>query len=353
MAQAIGDILAYKVLSNSVLDYLTSILILIIGITIIKLGKKIFFKYLKELTKRTKSAMDDMVIENIEKSLIPLLYFCVFYISAYSLRLDPAFVKILNSASAIILTFVGIRFLIWLTSNTVEVYWRRHGDDPLKRRSLKGFLTIINVVIWSTGIVFLLDNLGFKISAVIAGLGIGGVAVALAAQAILGDLFSYISIVFDRPFEIGDYILVEDKGGTVNYIGIKTTRLTSLNGEQLVFSNSDLTKSRIQNFKRMERRRVAFFVEVEYKESLEQLKKIPDLLRQIVEGSSEITIFERAHFISYETNSPEHSSLIYEIVYYMKTSDHNDFMNTQQGINLKIIEAFEKGGLELKKIYVK
>ncbi len=346
MLQKVQFILGFTILENRILDYIISILIIFIGILTIKLVKKTVINYLKKLAERAKSKPNDILIENIEKSLIPVFYYGVFYLGIYNLKLNDSFIKALQAANAIVVTFVGIRFLIFLISNTFEICWRRYGYDTEKRKSLKGLLNVLNVLIWSTGIIFLLDNLGFKISAVIAGLGIGGVAVALAAQTILGDLFSYVSIVFDRPFEVGDYILVDDKAGTVNYIGVKTTRITSLSGEQLIFSNSDLTKSRIQNFKRMEKRRVTFKVGVDYETKPEYLKKIPDIIKKNIENMQDV-IFDRAHLVSYSD-----SSFNFEVVYYVVGREHNKYMDIQQDINLTIFEDLERLGIKLKTLMV-
>ena len=208
------------------------------------------------------------------------------------------------------------------------------------QRSLKGILRVIRVVIWGLAIVFFLDNLGFKISTVIAGLGIGGIAVGLAAQAILKDLFSYFSIIFDRPFEVGDFIIIDDYLGTVEYIGAKTTRIRSLSGEQLVFSNTDLTDSRVRNYKRMEKRRVLFRIGVTYDTPLEKLKEIPRVIEDIIKNVPD-TIFDRAHFFSYAD-----FSLVFEIVYYVIGSDYNKYMDIQQEINFKIKEEFNKRSIE-------
>ncbi|MCX7765301.1 MAG: mechanosensitive ion channel family protein, partial [Candidatus Sumerlaeia bacterium] len=168
------------------------------------------------------------------------------------------------------------------------------------------------------------------------GLGIGGVAVALAAQAILGDLFSYFAILFDRPFEVGDFIIIGDLSGTVEYIGLKTTRIRSINGEQVVIANTDLTNSRIRNYKRMERRRVVFRIGVRYETNLEQLKEIPVLIKNIISQIPEAT-FDRAHFFSYGD-----FSLVFEIVYFVNDRDYYKYMDIQQQINLKIKEEFAR-----------
>jgi small-conductance mechanosensitive channel len=199
---------------------------------------------------------------------------------------------------------------------------------------------LINIFVWVIGLVFLMGNLGFDISAVIAGLGIGGIAIALAAQAILGDLFSYFVIFFDRPFEVGDFITVQDKVGTVEYTGIKTTRLRALTGEQLVFSNTDLTNSRIHNFKKMQERRVLFRLGVVYQTSAAQLKEIPQIVKNIIEKHSDVR-FDRGHFATYGD-----FSLNFEFVYFVIGSEYVKYMDTQQSINLEIYDEFEKRGIE-------
>ena len=171
-------------------------------------------------------------------------------------------------------------------------------------------------------------------------LGIGGIAIALAAQAILGDLFSYFVIFFDRPFEVGDFILVGDKVGVVEYTGIKTTRIRALGGEQLVFSNTDLTNSRIHNFKQMERRRVVFKLGVIDQTKAEQLEEVTKIVREVIEQQPDAS-FDRGHFASYGD-----FSLNFEFVYYVTGGDYVKYMDTQQAINLEIYRAFEQRGIE-------
>jgi small-conductance mechanosensitive channel len=182
--------------------------------------------------------------------------------------------------------------------------------------------------------------MGYNVTTIVAGLGIGGIAVALAAQNILGDLFNYFVIFLDRPFEIGDFIIIDEKKGVVEHIGIKTTRLKSLSGEQLVVANSDLTSSRIHNYKRMENRRALFNINVVYNTSYENLKSIPELLKSIV-LEQELAEFDRSHFLAYGD-----SSLTFEIVYYVKDSRYVIFADVQQAINLRIFEEFSKRGIE-------
>lgn len=223
---------------------------------------------------------------------------------------------------------------------SLRIYGFIHRDQPNMRQSLNALIPAVRVFLWAIGIVFVLDNLGFDISAVVTGLGIGGVAIALASQGILQDLFSYFSILLDRPFEIGDFIVVGDMSGTVQQVGIKTTRLQSLDGEQLILANTDLTASRIQNFQRMTQRRIAFNLGVTYETTKTQLELIPDILRHIIEGIPQVT-FDRAHFASFGD-----SSLNYEVVYLVETNDYMVYRDVQQQMNLTIKEQFDKAGIE-------
>ena len=171
-------------------------------------------------------------------------------------------------------------------------------------------------------------------------LGIGGIAIALAAQTILGDLFSYFVIFFDRPFEIGDFIVIDDKSGVVEHIGIKTTRIRTLGGEQLICSNTDLTNSGLHNYKRLQKRRILFNLGVTYQTSHQQISEIPGILKGIVESKPYVT-FDRAHFSGYGD-----FSLNFEIVYYILDSDYTFYMDKQQAIYLDILKAFEERGIE-------
>lgn len=186
----------------------------------------------------------------------------------------------------------------------------------------------------------MLDQLNFNITALVAGLGVGGVAVALAVQNILGDLFASLSIVLDKPFVVGDFIVVDNLRGTVERVGIKTTRVRSLDGELMVFSNTDLLKSRIRNFKRMSDRRVEFTLGVTYGTPLDKLRRIPQWLREIVKAQPK-TRFDRAHFKQYGE-----WALVFEVVYYVLDSDYSVYMDVQQAINLALFERLEREGVE-------
>ncbi|MEB2296778.1 MAG: mechanosensitive ion channel family protein, partial [Ignavibacteria bacterium] len=324
---------------NTIQSYLIALGIFIIGVLIVKVLQKIVLLRLKKWAAKTETTIDDLLIKSIEKSIIPLLFYAVFYSALHSLALSESTAKILKVVSLFIITFFIVRFISSTIMFTITYFIRKQERGEEKARQLRGMTVLINIFVWVVGFVFLMDNLGFDISAVIAGLGIGGIAIALAAQTILGDLFSYFVIFFDRPFEVGDFITVQDKSGTVEYTGIKTTRLRSLSGEQLVFSNHDLTNSRIHNYKKMERRRVVFTLRVIYQTTAEQIESIPKLVREIIESQQDVA-FDRGHFASYGD-----FSLNFEFVYFVLEADYNKYMNIQQAINMKIYDTFEQRGI--------
>lgn len=208
-------------------------------------------------------------------------------------------------------------------------------------KQMGGVILILNAIIWMIGLVFMLGNLGYDITAIIAGMGIGGIAIALAAQNIIGDLFNYFVIFFDRPFEVGDFLVIGDENGTVDKIGIKTTRIKTLSGEQLIVANSDMTSSWIHNFKKMQRRRIVFTIGVTYETTIEQVKMIPGILKDIVQSETRVD-FDRAHFKSFGD-----SSLDYEIVYIVNTADFNTYMDIQQEFNFQIYQKFGEMGISI------
>lgn len=224
----------------------------------------------------------------------------------------------------------------WLASVFREAETR---DRALTTRStVISFL--LRLALGSLVLIMALSILGFNITTLLASLGIGGIAVALAIQNILGDLFASLSIALDRPFEVGDFIVVDEFLGTVDYVGLKTTRVRSLSGEQIIFSNTDLLKSRIRNFKRMTDRRVLFSFGVARETPAEQLRQLPEAIRRIVEGCGRAR-FDRAHFKEFKE-----TSLAFEVVYYIQGPDYNLYMDIQQDINLELHRLFTAQGIQ-------
>ena len=212
--------------------------------------------------------------------------------------------------------------------------------DPGGATAIGAMSFVGRALVWTVVALLVLDNLGIDVTALITGLGIGGVAVALALQNVLSDLFASLSIVLDKPFVVGDFVVVGDVMGTVEHVGLKTTRLRSLSGEQLVISNSDLLSSRIRNFQRMSERRAVFQLGVTYETSPDKLRAVPGIVRAAIEGQPG-TRFDRSHFKSYGA-----FSLDFETVYYVHTADYNRYMDVQEGINLELLSQFNAHGIE-------
>lgn len=210
---------------------------------------------------------------------------------------------------------------------------RALATDPGTATGLAVTSFIARLALWSVMLLLLLDNLGINITSLVAGLGVGGVAVGFALQSILGDLFSSLSIVLDKPFQIGHFIDVEGHIGTVEYIGLKTTRVRALSGEMLVFSNADLTRARLRNYQAMQERRVAFGFTLRHDTPTDALEAVPAILQAIIEVQPNVR-FDRAHF-----KTLGHVGLDFEVVYHMLVADYSAYMDTQQAINLALLRA--------------
>lgn len=330
-----NQIIYFKVFENTVLNYLIFLGLILAGFILIHLGKKYLFISIA-LWLGADSNFEKFVRPLFRKTLTPILYSAVIYFSLTYLTIPPNITTIIQVIWVIILTLQGIRFFSLLTEFIIKQMWLRTPDEDYIEKRYKGIIPAFKVVIWLLGILFLLDNLGVNINTALTGLGIGGIAAAIASQAILKDLFSYVAIIFDKPFEIGDFIVLNQEKGVVERIGIKTTRLRSLTGEQIILSNTDLTDSRVRNFMRMERRRIDFAIGIEYESTVENVKAVPEMIKNIIE-SIELTQFDRAHFSKFGDYN-----LVYEVVYYVLTSDYLVFMDIQQNINFQIIEAFKE-----------
>ncbi|MFA4992255.1 MAG: mechanosensitive ion channel family protein [Candidatus Omnitrophota bacterium] len=325
---------------NRILDYIVALSTLALSLLFVKVIIRFLVKRLKKLAEKTAVRFDDFLVLILEKVGLPALYISCFYVSAKILNLPSGADSLINTLEMVVITFFAARIVVMLAGWGIDVYLAKKQQDPATARSLDGMLWAVKILIWALAVIILLDNLGYKVSTLIAGLGIGGIAVAIAAQAVLKDFFSYFSIVFDRPFKIGDFIIIGDFMGTVEYIGIKTTRIRSLGGEQMIFSNTDLTDSRVRNYKLIEKRRVLFRVGVTYQTSLSQLKEIPKIIERIIKDTRDAA-FDRAHFFSYGD-----FSLVFEIVYFVLSPDYNKYMDIQQDINFAIKEEFERRGIE-------
>jgi small-conductance mechanosensitive channel len=336
----IDGILQRIYLGNSLYDYLISLAIFLASVGFLYFVRSVIIKRARALAGRTTTTVDDFLIDTISKRLIPLMYVVAVYFSLGRLDFSEGISGWITGIFVILISIFIVRFIISVTAYLVELLWEKKREGAGDAGVPRAILTSAKIVLYSLALVIALDNLGVEITALVTGLGIGGVAIALAAQAILGDLFSYFTIFFDRPFEVGDFIRVGEFRGTVEHIGIKTSRIRSLSGEELVFSNTDLTNARLQNFGKMMDRRVIFQIGVTYDTPMEKLEMIQPMIREIID-STEKAEYERVHFHSFGD-----FSLNYEIVYLVLSNDYLHYMNVRHAVNLEIVRRFREQGIE-------
>jgi small-conductance mechanosensitive channel len=316
-----------------------ALVVFLIALLALRILKRLLTRYGRARAEKWRSPWALAVAELPDRTRLWFLIILAAYLGSLALGLEARLRDVVMVVALVVQGAIWASALLdHLVSQSVQ---RRIEKDAAVATtvSMLGFLG--KLVLWSLAALLVLQNAGVNVTALVAGLGIGGVAIALAAQNILGDLFASLSIVLDKPFVLGDFIVVDQHMGMVEHIGVKTTRLRSLSGEQLVFSNSDLLKSRISNHKRMKERRVVFTVGVTHQTPLEKLSAIPAALREIVQAQERVRL-DRAHF-----KSLGDSALIFEVVYYVLDADYNLYMDVQQAINFALVEHFHRQGIEL------
>lgn len=342
LQQTWNDLLTQYGLDDAQGRWIVAGAIFVLTFLIVYLIRSLISWRVSRLAERSSSVWDDATLEALRRTKVWFVVALAAFAASLSLDVFTARAREIINVVMVLLLLIQVGY--WgngLISSGAELYVkRRKQDDAAAAMTVSAIAMIGKIVLLLVLLLVALDNMGIDVTALIAGLGVGGIAVALALQNVLGDLLASLSIVFDKPFVPGDFIIVGDKMGTVQKIGLKTTRLTALSGEQLVFSNTDLLQSRIHNYKKMAERRVVFSVGVTYDTPRDDLKRIPDLLRESVEAQPE-TRFDRAHFKSFGD-----SSLVFETVYYVLSPDFNKYMDTQQAINLDIHERFESIAVE-------
>ena len=328
--------LQYTFWGNTVYSWLFAVGIVVVSILVIRLFRYVILKRLKTWSATTSATWDDILVLGIERLVVPILYVGSFYFAVSTLQLSPKADKVVHIIYMAALTLCVLRLISAVFRRLLMSVAKRRAEHGEGEQSVSGLMIVLNIVIWILGIIFLIDNLGYNVTTLITGLGIGGIAVALAAQTILGDLFSYFAIFFDKPFEIGDSITIGDQSGTVEKIGIKTTRIRTLSGDQLVCSNSDLTNSRVNNFKRLETRRIVFTLRVIYNTPPEILEEIPDLVKVIIDKQPHVE-YGRGHLAAFGD-----WSLNFEFVYNVLSPDYGIYMDVQHAIYLEIVKIFKE-----------
>ena len=328
--------------SNTNSDYTRALLIFLALFLSFKFFNSSVMFMLKKLKEKTKNKIDDFLINFIDGLHWPFYLYLAVYFSALTLSLPEILNQTLNNLLLIFVIFYVAKGLINVSNHFFDKYGeKRKAKGKSSKESMIGVLKLISTgIIWIIATMMALSNLGIEITPLIAGLGIGGLAVGLALQGILGDLFSAFTIYFDKPFEEGDFIIIGSDMGTIKHIGIKSTRIQALGGQELVISNSELTSTRVNNYKKMDTRRVVFGFGVEYKTKVAKLKKIKEIVEGVVKKEKRSTL-DRVHFKEFAD-----SSLNFEVVYYVDTNDYNVYMDVQEKINLEIKELIEKEGVD-------
>lgn len=298
---------------------------------------RIVVRRLRRVAKRTDTQLDDILVRMLSATRwttfaalgLLVLARIVHLPDLARLRVDQA-----------VLIFWLLQVGTWgATAFEAWIELRRDSADAAARTAMGALRFVVRTAIWATVLLLILDNLGVDITALVTGLGIGGIAIGLALQNILGDLFASLSIVLDKPFVVGDYIVVDTMSGDVEYIGVKSTRIRSLSGEQIIFGNSDLLKSRIRNFKRMQERRHLFRFGVEYGTPPQALRAIPGWVKAIIDEQP-LARLDRVHFAEFGA-----SSLDFEVVYFCKDPTFKALMDTQQSINFALFEKLAAEGV--------
>jgi small-conductance mechanosensitive channel len=326
--------------NNTLSEYVWALGLFLLIVLAFKIIKNRLWQRLKNLSKLSKTDLDDKLVEML-KSINSSFYLILsLWIVSGTLEISSIVNDIINTLFIVMIFHQVTKFLQFLLKFQVN----KSVESESQRKNILPLLSVtMKIIVWVFGLLLILSNLGVNVTSLIAGLGIGGIAVALAAQAVLGDIFSSITIYLDKPFEAGDFIILEDGTtmGVVEKIGFKTTRIKALGGEEVVIANSNLTSQKIHNYKKMEKRRVAVNFGVIYGTSQEKMKRIPEIVKKIVDGISEID-FDRVHFKKFAD-----SSLVFELIYFVSTSDYYAYMDQNQQLHLQIKEQFEKENIEM------
>lgn len=332
----------YKISQSPIFQkYILSVIIFFIILLASLIAKRIVLENLKKLSKKINTHWDDFVIDIIKSLTWPFYIAISLLISINFSEFPKVILSTIRTLSIVIIAFYSIKSIQKFGEHFLDVLFeKRNKNKELDKTILNIIKPVFKIFLWTGAVLVVLQNMGYQVTALLGGLGIGGIAIAFALQNVLADIFSFFTIYFDKPFEIGDFIAIGKDKGTITNIGIKSTRLKTLKGRELIISNKQLTGARIENYKKMEERRTVFTIGVTYETSSKKLKKIPSIINKII-SEYENTRLDRAHFISFGD-----FSLNFEIVYFTKTPDYKKYADIRQKINFAIKEKFEEENIE-------
>ncbi len=329
-------------LENTILEHIEALIVFLLLFVFFIAIKHLFIVKIKNVAQKTNTSIDDTIV-HMFKSLRLVVFFVVSLYLALQLIILPENIdKGLYIIFFITLVYQGIRTSqVILIELVFQNFLRKQlGEEEKETMATSVIKTTTAFILWMIGFLLIAQNLGLNITALLGGLGIGGIAIALASQNILSDLFSSFSIIFDKPFEVGDFIIINGELGTVKNIGLKTTRIESLHGEEIIVSNQDITSSTIHNLKRMEKRRSLFKIHVPYSVPNAKLKKIPIITENIINN------IENAEFNRSTLSQLDKSYIVFEVVFYALTKSYIEYMKITEEILLGIKEQFEKENIE-------
>ncbi len=335
------SVLDWVYYGNTVKTWIIALAAAALVLVFLEVSKTIISRRLAAFAQRTETEIGDIAADLVGKTR----FFFLLALSAYTGTQVLTLPEVAARAVSKFAVLAGLaQTALWgnglFTHYLARYAKQRMVEDNATATTMAALGFIGRIVLWTVIVLVALDNLGVEINSLIAGLGIGGIAVALAVQNVLGDLLASLSIILDKPFVVGDFIVVDSFRGTVEHVGLKTTRVRSIEGEQIIFSNADLLNSRIRNYKRMTERRVVFTLGVTYQTPYERLAAIPSLLQEIIESHQGVR-FDRAHFSAYGPYA-----LNFEVVYFVTDPDFKIHMDLHQSINLAVFQRFEREGIQ-------
>jgi len=338
-----ADVLDRIYYHNSLRAWLIALAVMagvVLGLAILR---RLLLGRLERLAKRTRTEADDVIVDLVRRTSVPFRVFMALTLGSLVLTF-PAGVRAGQIVRTIAVLALLYQVALWgngLIGYFTRRYLARHAAEGSSATTITALSYGARLLLYGMLFLLALSNLGIDITALVAGLGIGGIAVALAVQNILGDLFGALSIVLDKPFVVGDFIIVDQYMGTVEHIGLKTTRLRALGGEQIVMSNGELLKSRIRNWARLKERRVVLAFGIPLSTPTDVVERLPVMVRQAIE-SRDLVRFDRAHFTGFNA-----SAFNFEAVYWILTPDYAAFMDRQQAVGLDVLRSLEREGIKL------
>lgn len=326
---------------NTMATYTKALVLFALFLLVLYLVQKAFLNFFGKKAKKTKTDIDDAAIKILRTLKPPFYWFLAFYFALQFVEIQDFAKKVIDYALLIWVVYQAVQALQILIDYVVRKKIAKKQEDPNTKTAIKNLGRIAQFSLWIIGFLFVLSNMGINITSVIAGLGITGIAVAFALQNVLGDVFASFAIFFDKPFVVGDYIESGDKCGTVEKVGIKSTRLRSTQGEELIISNQELTNKSVHNYGQMKSRRIVYTLDIDPHTEHSQLEKINKIITTVLKKQKGVEV-DRIHLKDINT-----TGFNFEAVYYLSPADVKHHLDVKQNINLEIKQILDKEKIQL------